>query len=66
MIAALKNDKGIVVDLVDETMLHVDSPGPASGQSVFQWFGIASPGERFAPDFPNHVVDSLQYLFVRL
>jgi hypothetical protein len=59
VIAALKNDKSIVLNLVNETMLHVDSPGPTSGQGVFQWLGISTPGERFASDFPNQFVDPL-------
>lgn len=58
MVAALKNNEDVIVDLVNKTMFHVDSPRPAPGQGMFEWFGISPSGEGFALDFPDQVVDS--------
>ena len=43
MISELGKKKGIVFNLIDKAMLIVDSPGPASGEAMFQRFEFPYP-----------------------
>ncbi len=53
MIAASENSDFVVGYLVNEPMFFINAARPAAIEFVFQRFGFADAGERFALDFFN-------------
>lgn len=64
MIAELGNDKGIVLDLVDDAMFIGDASRPVSGKSVFEGFRLADSLVGQALNVTNEGVDPDGDLFI--
>lgn len=57
MVTTSKDSDLVGCDLIDDPMLLVDPTRPAAGQFVFQRFGFADTGKRFALDLSDQVDD---------
>ena len=63
--SSLQDDDVFAFDLVDQTVLLVDPPGPASGKHVTQGLRFADPIEGLAKDVRNQAIDPLERGLVR-
>ena len=66
MVAAREDSDFVFDDLVNESMFVVDSLGPATGQFVFEWFGLADPAERVRLRFDDQTDDAQCLLAILL
>jgi hypothetical protein len=46
MVSARNQDKGVAFDLINESMLMVNSAGPFARQLFFEWFWFSNSLER--------------------
>lgn len=53
MITASENSDFIVDNLINNSMFFIYAARLATREIVFEWFGFADTGERFALDFFN-------------
>ena len=64
MISKLCDKKGIVLDLIYDSMLIVDPPGPVAGECMLQWFRLSNSFEGFPVNIFDVCVDPLNKFLV--
>lgn len=64
MISKLCDKKGIVLDLIYDSMLIVDPPGPVAGECMLQWFRLSNSFEGFPGNIFDECVDPLNKFLV--
>jgi hypothetical protein len=64
VVSQLRNQQRPIHNLVHNSVLVVDAPGPISRQSMFERLGLADTGVRSSGDLLDQFIDSLQQLLV--
>ena len=64
MIAKLRYEEGVLLDLVDDAVFIGDAAGPVAGEGVFEGFGLALADKRHALYVADQQVDPLHDLFI--
>lgn len=64
VIPKLGNEKGVLMNFIDYSVLVINPSRPVSGKSMFQWFWLANALKRFTSDNLYEGIDSAKYLFI--
>ena len=66
MISGLEEIDCLISDAIDQPVFLRDTPRPAAGEHVFQWFGFPRAFERISHHWLNEMEDSDGYAAVVL
>lgn len=66
VIPKLCDKKGVFLDLIHDSMLIVDPPGPVAGEGMLQWFRLSDTFEGLSGDIFYERIDPLENFLVGL